>query len=54
MSFRLLVCMEQYLVIYILDPSGNPVTEQLQSVVVTDASGNPVTGMCKYNYTKSN
>ena len=37
-----------------LDPSGNPVTEQLQSVVVTDASGNPVTGMCKYNYTKSN
>ncbi len=28
-----------------LDASGNPVTQQLQSVVVTDASGNPVTGM---------
>ena len=28
----------------ITDPSGNPVTEQVQSVVVTDASGNPVTG----------
>ena len=27
-----------------LDASGNPVTEQVQSVVVTDPSGNPVTG----------
>ena len=28
-----------------LDPSGNPVTQQVQSVAVTDASGNPVTGI---------
>ena len=28
-----------------LDASGNPVTQQVQSVPVTDASGNPVTGM---------
>ncbi len=27
------------------DASGNPVTQQVQSVAVTDASGNPVTGM---------
>ena len=27
-----------------LDASGNPVTEQVQSVGVTDPSGNPVTG----------
>ena len=26
------------------DASGNPVTQQVQSVAVTDASGNPVTG----------
>ena len=29
----------------ILDTSGNPVTETVQSVAVTDASGNPVTGI---------
>lgn len=28
----------------ILDISGNPVTETIQSAVVTDATGNPVTG----------
>ena len=33
-----------------LDASGNPVTEQLQSVVVTDASGNIVTGMLYINF----
>ena len=27
------------------DASGNPVTQQVQSVAVTDASGNPVTGI---------
>ena len=30
---------------FFLDASGNPVTQQVQSIVVTDASGNPVTGM---------
>ena len=35
--------------INILDGSGNPVTEQVQSVVVTDASGNPVTGKDFFN-----
>ncbi len=29
------------------DASGNPVTQQVQSVAVTDASGNPVTGKKK-------
>ena len=29
----------------ILDASGNPLTESVQSVAVTDASGNPVTGI---------
>ena len=28
-----------------LDVSGNPVTQQVQSVAVTDASGNPITGI---------
>ena len=28
-----------------IDASGNPVTQQIQSVAVTDASGNPVTGI---------
>ncbi len=32
-------------ILNILDSSGSPVTETIQSVVVTDASGNPVTGM---------
>ena len=32
-------------ILTLLDASGNPVTETIQSVVVTDASGNPVTGM---------
>ena len=31
-------------ILTILDSSGNPVTETIQSVGVTDASGNPVTG----------
>ncbi len=26
------------------DSSGNPITEQVQSVAVTDTNGNPVTG----------
>ena len=30
---------------YFLDASGNPVTQQVQSVGVTDANGNPVTGI---------
>ena len=30
------------------DASGNPVTQQVQSVAVTDASGNPVTGIISY------
>ncbi len=29
----------------LLDVSGNPVTQQVESVVVTDPSGNLVTGM---------
>ncbi len=33
------------LILTILDASGNPVTETVQSVAVTDASGNPVTGI---------
>ncbi len=32
----------------LLDSSGNPVTQQIQSVAVTDASGNPVTGIVWY------
>ena len=34
----------KYKIILNLDASGNPITEQVQSIVVTDASGNPVTG----------
>ena len=42
-----LILKKKPLILSILDASGNPVTETVQSVAVTDASGNPVTGIDK-------
>ena len=40
-----IIDLTKYPFMYYSDASGNPVTQQVQSVAVTDASGNPVTGI---------